>query len=302
MDTETLTNYLGHVYNLESELYGISETIKNLNWKRGQSENIREKQLKPESKFYFEFGVNAFGSIVIYLVFLFIYSGIMVLLGRHDDPLRIIDTEHPFLKGIGTICGIFFVLLLIQLHTNTKDNAEIQEQNGITESENNQIREYRSQQISLYDQMIRDVQNTYNAVYQTLNEYYSLNIIFPKYQGLVPVASFYEYLASGRCDGLTGVHGAYNKYEEELRQNLIIAKLDTVIQQLESIKGNQFMLYQAINNQTQAIINLNGNVQNAMNRMDFIQATQYVQAYNQEILAKNSQELVEYKRWNEIRK
>ena len=256
--------------------------------------------MKPESKFDFEFGVNAFGSIVIYLVFLLVYSGIMALSGRHDDPLRIIDTEHPFLKAIGTICGIFFVLLFIQLHTNTKDNAEIQEQNGITESENSQIRQYRSQQISMYDQMIRDVQNTYNAVQQTLNKYYSLNIIFPKYRGLVPVASFYEYLASGRCDGLTEVHGAYNKYEEELRQNLIIAKLDTVIQQLESIKGNQFMLYQAINNQTQASNNLSGNVQNAMNRMDFIQATQYVQAYNQEILAKNSQELVEYKRWNDI--
>ena len=38
-------------------------------------------------------------------------------------------------------------------------------------------------------------------------------------------------------------NGAYNLYEQELRQNLIINKLDFVIDRLDTVIDNQHMLY-----------------------------------------------------------
>ena len=57
---------------------------------------------------------------------------------------------------------------------------------------------------------------------------------------------FLEYFESGRCETLKGHEGAYNIYEMELRQNIIISKLDGISRQIESVKDRQYMLYTAI--------------------------------------------------------
>lgn len=75
-----------------------------------------------------------------------------------------------------------------------------------------------------------------------LRRLYDLNIIHEKYRSLVPVTMFYEYFETGRCTTLTGHEGAYNLYEAELRQNIIIDKLDGIKDQLEDIKKNQYYL------------------------------------------------------------
>ena len=55
-----------------------------------------------------------------------------------------------------------------------------------------------------------------------------------------------EYLLSGRCEDLTGYTGAYNLYEQELRMNIIIAELELISEELDAIKENQYMIYNAI--------------------------------------------------------
>jgi hypothetical protein len=69
-----------------------------------------------------------------------------------------------------------------------------------------------------------------------------------------------EYLDSGRCSALEGPDGAYNLYESELRQNYIISKLDTIINQLDMIRENQYYLYTAMQDIKTAIAGLNVNV------------------------------------------
>ena len=39
---------------------------------------------------------------------------------------------------------------------------------------------------------------------QLLDKLYELNVIFPKYRDLVAVSQMYEYVASGRCNTLSG--------------------------------------------------------------------------------------------------
>ena len=75
---------------------------------------------------------------------------------------------------------------------------------------------------------------------------YARNVMYPKYQNLPALTSIYEYLITGRCEGLTGPHGAYNLYEDEVRKDMVISQLSVVIQNLEQIKQNQYMLYQQV--------------------------------------------------------
>lgn len=89
-----------------------------------------------------------------------------------------------------------------------------------------------------------------------LKELYSKNIIYPKYNNLPALTSIYEYLITGRCEELTGPHGAYNLYEDEIRKDTVISQLNTVIENLEKIRQNQYMLYEqvkGIQRATQAI-------------------------------------------------
>ena len=79
-----------------------------------------------------------------------------------------------------------------------------------------------------------------------LEKLYSSDVIFPKYRNLPALTSISEYLITGRCDSLTGPHGAYNLYEEEIRQNTVIAQLNVVIRNLEQIKQNQYLLYEQV--------------------------------------------------------
>ena len=83
---------------------------------------------------------------------------------------------------------------------------------------------------------------------------YDLDYIFPKYRNFAAICSIYEYFVSGRCTELTGADGAYNLYESELRQNLIIERLDKIIDSLEVIKENQYALYSELE-RTNEILN-----------------------------------------------
>lgn len=79
-----------------------------------------------------------------------------------------------------------------------------------------------------------------------LERLYAQNIIYPKYRNLPALTSIYEYLVTGRCSELSGPNGTYNLYEDEMRKDTVISQLNTVIENLEQIKQNQYMLYQQV--------------------------------------------------------
>ena len=82
-----------------------------------------------------------------------------------------------------------------------------------------------------------------NEAKKTLEEFYAKSGIYPKYCNLAAVCTIYEYLDSGRCTQLEGPDGAYNLFEAELRQDLIIMKLDEVIENLWKLQKGQYLLY-----------------------------------------------------------
>ena len=95
-------------------------------------------------------------------------------------------------------------------------------------------------------------------------QYQNAGIIYPKYQDLVAYSTFYEYLETGRCTSLSGPDGAYNLYETEIRQNMIISQLSTVIDSLEEIKKNQFMVYSQLKKMNESLDRLNDSMNRAI--------------------------------------
>lgn len=98
---------------------------------------------------------------------------------------------------------------------------------------------------------------------ETLGKLYDLNVIYGKYRGIVPVGSFIDYFASGRCDSFEGPNGAYNTYELELRLDKIICKLDVIIAKLDEIKANQRAMYFALTEMNANLRAIHGSISSA---------------------------------------
>lgn len=126
-----------------------------------------------------------------------------------------------------------------------------------------------------------------------LRQMYSIGVIYPKYQNLIAISSFYDYLMSGRCSELEGHEGAYNIYEMEARFDRIVTQLDIVIQKLDKIQQNQYMLYRAIqegNKQNQELLGkLTSAVRGVSERLDAQGRSIAYAAYEAELTRKELQ-------------
>ena len=123
---------------------------------------------------------------------------------------------------------------------------------------------------------------------EVLQRLYSLDILFPKYRNLVAVSTMYEYLASGRVSALEGPDGAYNLYESELRLNLIINKMDVIIQQLEDIKENQYSLYNVLKQTNVVLEEIASDVSELVSTAHDISDASKITAYCSALTAQNT--------------
>jgi uncharacterized membrane protein len=95
---------------------------------------------------------------------------------------------------------------------------------------------------------------------EQLAEVYGLGVIHPKYHNIVAYASFYDYLDTKRCYILEGPDGAYDTFEEEVRMDAVILRLDRVVADLERIKENQYTLYRALGQVGESVAALSGDI------------------------------------------
>lgn len=116
---------------------------------------------------------------------------------------------------------------------------------------------------------------------ELIDKIYSLDIIHPKYRNFFAIAQIYEYLDTGRCDTLEGPNGAYNLYEQELRQNTIINRLDQVIDQLKEL--NETMHYICSSIQT-----TNNLLSQISSQIAQVEANTACIAYNSQCIAYNT--------------
>ena len=125
--------------------------------------------------------------------------------------------------------------------------TEYEEKQTKNDKEYNDLLEEYNMNLKQYNIKTRELIDKHNNILimlkNTLEKLYNENVIFPKYRNLIAITAINEYLVSGRCSELEGANGAYNLYEMELRQNIIINQLSNIIDNLEKIRDNQYVLY-----------------------------------------------------------
>ncbi len=99
---------------------------------------------------------------------------------------------------------------------------------------------------------------------------------------------FCEYFESGRCTTLEGHEGAYNIYENEIRLNLIITKLDDIITRLDRIQSNQYMLANMLGDCTRQIARLSDAADQQIRHMRKIEANTEAAAYYSQLTERNT--------------
>ena len=151
---------------------------------------------------------------------------------------------------------------------------------------------------SLLEKEITEAETVLSEAYLQRNNFYDLDIIFSKYRNPVALASFYEYLMAGRCSTLEGAGGAYNIYENEIHLNQITSKLDQILDSLEEIKQNQYIIYSELRKMNSSLELLNTAMDNAIESINQIESNTNEIGNKLGVIAHNSDVTAYYSKVN----
>ena len=296
-----LLEYIKRVYGLEVLLYQQRSLKRKLNNRLKEVSNISLQKTKPlisfDKKTYMKPIIDTMLLIATIVgVIGFVFFGML----SGEFFLGIFAFIMSFI-----VLGLFgCVLYIIGLSEAKRALSETERQNSEIALDNKKIEENnkRKTQIarnisSQINSELAIIQYNISQTEQTLEQYYSMDIIYEKYRKkLVAISSFYEYLSSRRCYSLEGPDGAYNIFEMEIRQNIIIQKLDEAIRKLDQIKENQYMLYSAIQDSNNTTTRLYKKIDEASKTMKKIEENTSISEYNTRITAQNT----EFLKWAEF--
>ncbi len=304
MNVNVMKKYLKNIYRLESSLYEQNLLYNKINAQINGLKNQPEEALYEENQKQKESitdilgGIAGFGLlgaaalIIIRGVYsFFAYAGGIIadlFTGRLWDWLTQLALIGALI-GVGISIVIIIWDIISTKYRLNKENEEIRLLNAEIMEKNRRNNYYISQKIVILNKEKDRLLAVYRETKNTLNEYYSYNIIFPKYRHLEAISSFCEYFSSGRCISLEGHEGAYNIYANELIQGIIINKLDNIIEHLDRIEDNQYMLYSAIKEGNEQSAYIASQINNTANLLAKIESNSDVTAYYSKISAQNTE-------------
>jgi hypothetical protein len=146
---------------------------------------------------------------------------------------------------------------------NQQREARYKEQcDKILQDHENSLQEVRdfNSNAALFNAALNEVQTVIvgekQGLEEQLAEVYGLGVIHQKYHNIIAYASFYDYLDTKRCYILEGPDGAYDTFEEELRMDAVVSRLDRAVNDLEKIKESQHTLYMVMQEANRSISQL----------------------------------------------
>lgn len=145
------------------------------------------------------------------------------------------------------------------------------------------------EQILALQKQQRAINDDIRRTKELLERLYDIDVIKPKYRELIPIVTMYEYFDYERCYDLVGPDGAYNLYENESRQNIIISNLNQVISMLSRIERNQHALYEAIQESNYYAERMYNQANSMLRSCKAIEHNSAIAAYNSKIAAENSE-------------
>ena len=295
LSTENLKGYLYHVRDLEVACYEQKDYIKHLHSLLYKAEYpIINQEIA-----YYPYTRPSFLNILKICAGLgvIISAIIMFFLFYRLDGYSLVGSIAGAIIG-GSIAGVINGALLsplgylIAIGVNaaiTKiRNSKIDLENREISADNDVIIAQSHKRADLILVEIKKANQKYMETKDVLAQFYSKGIVYQKYHGLVPITMFCEYIASGRCTTLTGHEGAYNIYENEIRLDLILTKLDDIIEQLKQIKQRQYMLADLIEKSNREITKLTKIVSVQTQLLQNIETNTALSAYYDGITARNT--------------
>lgn len=159
-------------------------------------------------------------------------------------------------------------LMKSNMETNISDYASTENgEKKINEAEGEYAQGVLQLKSEIEDDYKKEIDEAIKSLKELIvckTELYSLGILHPKYQGLIPVGIIFDYLQTGRAETLTGPLGAYNLYESEAFSRAIVEKLNkideslsVISESLNDIKGTQSALYKKLEENTKELKQLN---------------------------------------------
>lgn len=242
-DTKAVTRFLGDYYEVLKE-YNTCVQVKN-NLETRKSKLGIEKEIKKDS--YDGEGLYGFYLLVGFIITLALRF-----------ILRLFSIVLPFWK---TIIVVEILMSILRFRNfNKAIDYKLEKERKEKDIDKERVQKELEYGASVLVPQIDEAVKYANMCSMIITHLNKEGVIFEKYQNdLAAIAQFYEYFASGRVSELTGPNGAYNLYEQELRQNIIINKLDVVIDRLDTVIDNQHMLYKAIQSTNAILQNIENN-------------------------------------------
>lgn len=298
MECEELKRYLKDVYELEKQLYSLRQIeklyVKELDtvneecntlylyeplfgeapiidWDGSQKEN--KTILTPEELLDLD-------NIFLSILFPQAYPYERWDLANYQKELEDKNVKRSFFKKTFDTAvynnGTMLFNCIVDYYTNHYNN-DIEKKRTILQPLCDKIKKEYSEQILV----------TISNSEKLLTQLYAQDIIHPKYRNFLAIAQIYEYFDTGRCIELVGANGAYNLYEQELRQNTIIDRLDVIVSQLQML--NRTMAYVA-----SAISESNSILRNISSTLRSIETNTALTAYNSQCIAHNTRIASQY--------
>ena len=270
MADNTLLNYLRTVLNLEIQCRTLSSSMER-NRKQVASYSSYNNQEKPSPPLapVPDTGAEIFMFVVGALCIFMIIGGIRLIISGYE--LLAVPVIGLIIFGC-----LFAYIISAGISDNKEDKkwcAEQKQQYEELISNIDQQKEAIRQALPILNNDYEILEKQYQETRSLLTKYYDLDIIYPKYRGIVPIAMFVQYFESGIVYRLQGPDGAYSRYEDELFRQLIINKLDIIISRLDEIRATQYELANALERSNQQILELS-------NRADIANQHLAVQSYN----------------------
>lgn len=267
----SLSEYLQQVYRLEKSCYAQQRLLAKLNDGLQQANHPKFISHKKDDEAKVRSG-DIVGYIGTFFIFLLVWNivgaVILAIFNAFESKTGILIVA---LTGILLpICYIVY-----DLNGKKKRRAALLQANQKADRFNQALQQKLSARASILSQEIKTGRETLTATQNVLQQYYGMDLIYPKYRNLPAVSMFCEYLSSGRCAQLEGPDGAYNLYEKEAQMKLIVKKLDNIIEHLELIEGTQYLLVNAVREGNQKAEEIYQSVQSTEN---YAAATTYFSA------------------------
>ena len=260
-----LREYLENIRKLETDIYTISETISNLSpqFKELPSKNVITMPAAPKEPINFPTDASPVKKALKEAwrwirfgegFFLRIWDAITFGIKEAIDTAKLnrcnAKRNHDAKEKYDTDINNYHEVVLPEYEKKLEEEEK---------SHKNELA-----RITLYNQGIEKnialLEDEKAKTKAALTRLYDSGIIYPKYQGLVPVTTFCEYMDSGRRTALEGINGMYDLYESELLGQKIVSELSKVnntlsyisyqiggiASQLTGIARNQILLYEEV--------------------------------------------------------